>query len=472
MSVSTPITAAPPSMVLSQFVDRLKEKTIARIGPSCKHLIEDHFETIVSAAFKELGLSYELRSRINPKLKAETMEQIENEVAQSIVHVRNVKKTLSGREITAIPDCPSAPLKQGAWFSRQIKENLHDPKQIPVIQEKLKGIHLNSKVSFEDIPCSNDLQQDKLNPQVIHSLEYLSKSVAYHICPSTKEISLSVLVDGEMKFVTYSIEEIPLWMGITAYGLKPNDENAPPILLFCGTTPYPSGRGAGMTLVADLDPSGIGYQLFQRGSPSIEHWLQTNTKKKNAIVTGHSLGGALATYATVYHSKHVSQCVTFNGTAVSYLVEPTWKNLVNKPEIHNLIHPDDFIPKLGPIRLGQDYLVLTNHRKEVAKMGFFAKRPVIHITPLFDRSFILVKHQVKTGLPNMVWEGLLAPIYFIGISILYLKRWVFGYSFAPYWSYVLGPPLFIVEQFAELILRISSATLHLFVGNRPRTAPA
>lgn len=79
---------------------------------------------------------------------------------------------------------------------------------------------------------------------------------------------------------------------LVAYGLRPANDLASPLLLFKGTT-YPTDEGALLSLMTDVNPLGaVGSYGFWLGKDRIQSWIDKQTAK--VIVYGKSLGGALA----------------------------------------------------------------------------------------------------------------------------------------------------------------------------------
>jgi hypothetical protein len=129
-------------------------------------------------------------------------------------------------------------------------------------------------------------------------------------------LEIPILKNNVWKLFKYEVTEIhltPSWMGspIVAFGLKSEDAEAEPILLFKGTT-YPSDKGAFLSLLTDFNPLGsVGSYAFYIGKEKIETWLKKNCVSKKALVFGKSLGGALAGKCVLNFSSKISKVMTY-----------------------------------------------------------------------------------------------------------------------------------------------------------------
>lgn len=104
-----------------------------------------------------------------------------------------------------------------------------------------------------------------------------------------------------------------------------------PIVSFRGTVPTKVE-----TIIADLDPTGIGMYQFNPNRPMIEGQMQAAATHGKVISAGHSLGGALAQIAAATFAGCVSRIVTFQAPGVS-------REMAQKLVDHNEQNPDDAI---------------------------------------------------------------------------------------------------------------------------------
>ncbi|WP_158627391.1 alpha/beta fold hydrolase [Corallococcus sp. AB045] len=97
--------------------------------------------------------------------------------------------------------------------------------------------------------------------------------------------------------------------GVFAYWLQPSRGNHP-IIAVRGTE-FEMAPDA----VADMDPAGVGATAFKQ-TRSLFQTLLTRIGRKDIVVVGHSLGGAMAQRVAVDFGDSVLQVVTFNSPGV------------------------------------------------------------------------------------------------------------------------------------------------------------
>lgn len=328
------------------------------------------------------------------------------------------------------PDQPTIPKEYArrAMFSPTIVEKYLEPakkKNIEICLEQIEKI--NQKVTHFQNPDPN------LDPKKIFALELISKHLAYYN-PKNHEI---IKIPFEGRLIEYVVEEIPLWMGMHAYGFKPanTQEKAPPILVFSGTRLGFAARSSLATITADLDPRGVGYIAYSNGKTKISNWL--SKVNGNAIVTGHSLGGALARYAAIDNPNHVYGAFTFSSPGISSTYAKKWKLLkkdktLKCPVLYNFSHIKDTVPTLGHSYVGKNYQVICVVEKTAGKT-FSAKRK-IHYKKLFGRPIALFcKIHPKKSL-SVAMQRILSVIPFLFcLAMLYLSRLFCGiYKSTPF----------------------------------------
>lgn len=111
----------------------------------------------------------------------------------------------------------------------------------------------------------------------------------------------------------------------------PTQGGKPPIVAFRGTVPSKV-----QTLIADVDPSGIGMYQFNPNRALIEGQMQAAAAHGKVISSGHSLGGALAQIAAASYPDMVGRIVTFQAPGVS-------REMAQKIVDHNEQNPDEAI---------------------------------------------------------------------------------------------------------------------------------
>ena len=92
----------------------------------------------------------------------------------------------------------------------------------------------------------------------------------------------------------------------------PTQSGKPPIVAFRGTVPSKV-----QTLIADVDPTGIGMYQFNPNKALIDGQMAAAHAAGPIISAGHSLGGALAQIAAANFPDRVGRIVTFQAPGVS-----------------------------------------------------------------------------------------------------------------------------------------------------------
>jgi hypothetical protein len=129
-------------------------------------------------------------------------------------------------------------------------------------------------------------------------------------------------------------EAMPIIRGVHEFVMRtfvPLHAGKPPIVAFRGTVPSKI-----QTVIADLDPSGIGIYQFNPNRALIDGQMAAAATHGPIISAGHSLGGALAQIAAAAFPDRVGRIVTFQAPGVS---RETAKKIVD----YNAAHPDEAI---------------------------------------------------------------------------------------------------------------------------------
>ena len=321
-----------------------------------------------------------------------------------------------------------------AIFSTSILEKHLEPKYKAYVQAQLK---MATKVSHV---AKFFFEEDKhFNPQKKLMLELIARKLVYYNPKEGERFHFPY----EGKMIEYQADVIPLWMGINAYGFKPVDPNekSPPILAFTGTRPNPSTSASLPTIVADFDPRGVGYIAYANGKAEITKWLSKT--KGDVLLTGHSLGGALARYAAIDHSDLVDGAYTFAAPGISIKhgkkLEQIKKDPAKKqPHFYNFNHSEDPIPTFGQSFGKDNYEAICAVEKTVDK-ELAAKRK-IHQKRLFGRKIVLLcKKEPRKSLSVMMQRALFVIPFIFLMAVLLISRALFGvHSSKPYVSF-FGP---------------------------------
>lgn len=172
-------------------------------------------------------------------------------------------------------------------------------------------------------------------------------------------LSVPQEVEGIWKLVDYKVEKIfltPDLLGspITAFGLTPLKEKAPPLLLFKGTT-IPTDHGAALSVLTDLNPFGsVGAYTFRLGKDNLRTWLEKENAKTGlkAQVFGQSLGGALTLHAAVNFPFLIETASAYAPPALLPYEIRQWNRLaregsVQLPQVSIFYQENDIVPLTG-----------------------------------------------------------------------------------------------------------------------------
>jgi hypothetical protein len=127
---------------------------------------------------------------------------------------------------------------------------------------------------------------------------------------------------------------MPIIRGVHEFVMRtflPAEAGKSPVVAFRGTVPSKV-----QTVIADLDPSGIGMYQFNPNRALIDGQTQAACTHGQIVSAGHSLGGALAQIAAATFPDRCSGIVTFQAPGVS-------KEMAKKLVEYNEEHPDHAI---------------------------------------------------------------------------------------------------------------------------------
>ena len=214
------------------------------------------------------------------------------------------------------------------------------------------------------------------------------------------------LDDNDRAFLAANgYDALPIIRGAHEFVMRtfvPTEAGKPPIVAFRGTVPSKV-----QTLIADLDPSGIGMYQFNPNRALIQAQMQAAATHGKVVSSGHSLGGALAQIAAATFPDLVERIVTFQAPGVS-------KETAHALEKYNAEHPDDAIEsshhrvKGDLVPMGGEALtpgVIHNH--EMKGGNAFQRNPLAKHTALpLAQEEIAQGHDVPIhGDRDMVYTG-------------------------------------------------------------------
>lgn len=385
-----------------------------------------HWDTVKKYAFHKVGRDCEKEVKL--VVAHQIFEKYQRIISKLFMELTTERAFVK----PARPHIPKG-LSRLAIISSSILVEYLEPKYKANVQNLLhqvQKVKLAVKEFFDKDP---HIDLDKIT-----TLELLAKKLAY-LNPKSGE-RFQFPYEGRM--VEYEATELHLWMGMNAYGFKPVDENekAPPVLVFSGTRVSLAQRGSLATVTADFDPRGVGFIAYKSGQKVISDWLKQT--KGSALLTGHSLGGALARYAAIDNADLVKGAYTFSAPGISVKYGKKWEALnqsgQTKPFLYNFNHIEDKIPTLGQYEVGDNFQVITKVEKTV-NQGLLVQRS-IHNKRLFGKDIsLLCKMHAKRSMPVWMQRALTIIPFIFFITTCFVNRALFGiYTSRPYVS-LFGP---------------------------------
>ncbi len=159
---------------------------------------------------------------------------------------------------------------------------------------------------------------------------------------------IPILSHGVCRRVEYKIHVMPLSLTslsspMTALGLTPlNDAEAPPMLVYIGTT-YPAGEGFATTVLADFTPNhSVGEAVYKCNQTQIDAWLKDKT---GVHAIGASLGGALALHTLRHHADKLNRLDAYNPPG---LYENCWQKKIDTTcKVNIYRQAGDLVSELG-----------------------------------------------------------------------------------------------------------------------------
>ena len=247
------------------------------------------------------------------------------------------------RSVLVSPDSPWTPnICPTTNIQRLVTATLRG--SLPTTSELLQESELLQAIAWKNNPAimqevrqtvknliqniCQEVQAKNLTPeQSFHMEAIIGDFLALYpyLHPEQNEaIAVPLYKDHAWHIVHYRTEKLsltPKWMGspLAAYGLVPESQNQPPLLLFKGTT-YPTDNGFFLSLITDLNPfASVGALGFQFGKETLSSWLyeKTQTSGQRALVYGKSLGGAHACRSAIYFPDYVEKVMAYGAPGFS-----------------------------------------------------------------------------------------------------------------------------------------------------------
>lgn len=284
------------------------------------------------------------------------------------------------------------------YYLAQAKElhSKHIEETCAVLEQMHEYVHALSHVSIDPSIRDTTIQR-------VAMAEILAKVLAYRKLSNGDEIPIAYHIGDDVHGVaTYTVDKLYLDNGHYAYGLHATDADGqplPPFVIFRGTVPYPSAEGALETLLADLSPEGIGWRVFSSGRQVLTSWLQEHTTAdRKAIVIGHSLAGALATYTTVHLNDLVHKTYCFGRPGINKQTAEAWRALEDRPKLRVFNDAWDVIPYFGGRVIGDVFIVKSDEALGSLSWPLQAHNRLIFNTPGWEL------HRINTDEENESWR--------------------------------------------------------------------
>lgn len=203
---------------------------------------------------------------------------------------------------------------------------------------------------FRGLFAGNNTEEDI--PASHINYEYIAHHLAYQGADYIKNDAKAQEILDKMGYRSdnYGFKKGP--KGFQALLLHPKAEGGTPVLALRGT----ADAGGFST---DLDLRAVGRSQFRKNREAIEECL--NIAGGKVVVTGHSLGGAMAQHVAANFTGQISDVVTFQSPGVDLITKDKYKeNLAGMdesehPDVTHHIANNDFVDKAGDFNLAGDY---------------------------------------------------------------------------------------------------------------------
>lgn len=278
------------------------------------------------------------------------------------------------------------------------------PQPAPITDAQAAPARAPQAASFAELTGQPAVAGDRADPatsaeQPLANTDALIEQLAHGMV--AKELDAR----DEQFLAVNGYQAMPIIRGVHEFVMRtflPTQSGKPPVVAFRGTVPTKI-----QTVIADLDPSGIGMYQFNPNRALIDGQIAAAAAHGPIVSSGHSLGGALAQIAAATFPDRVGRIVTFQAPGVS-------RDLVKQLETYNAEHPDHAIEsshhrvKGDLVPLGGQALtpgVIHNH--QMTDGNLFQRNPIAKHTsmPLADEELAAGhdvpihddRHMVETG---------------------------------------------------------------------------
>lgn len=224
----------------------------------------------------------------------------------------------------------------------------------------------SGKVKFLEIKAVVGSVADEI-PAEHASYEIMAHHMAYLTKGELAKKSANLTLLEQWGYKLDKINEYKGKFGFFAMVFLPEkDDGSPPVVAFRGTE--------GLADIAtDLDNKGPGFNQYYLNKKLIATIFSNLSSK--AVATGHSLGGALAQYATVDFANAIKETITFQSPAVDPLTALRFKTVDEniRPEVTHHLANNDVVDLSGVQHLDGSFFIhhLENYLNPLAAHGAF-----------------------------------------------------------------------------------------------------
>lgn len=350
------------------------------------------------------------------------------------LHVKKVTETLFVQSTPSLKELSSFPP-----LSDRVKKLIVNPRtpwqpqididKLSILQRSIFQLVRGETLSLDQLPQKKELlmavvaKQDqdilgearKLVQQLLidvhaHLLQEKNKEKIFHLEAIVAELlsfypflhplencylQVPILdASSKWKLVRYTVKTIPLTQEslgsqMTAYGLVAED--APPLLLFKGTT-YPADKGFALSVLTDLNPiHSVGGWAHHRAKTPLTTWFEANTQSQKARVFGKSLGGSLSLLTAIQWPEKIETVTTYGAPGLRPVDNQQLQTLKEQgrlPKIQAFCQEGDPVPYTDAAApSGIDYyLVLGNKelqgpRAHAEMYTLHAQSAILHLDP-------------------------------------------------------------------------------------------
>lgn len=227
-----------------------------------------------------------------------------------------------------------------------------------------------------------------------------------------------------------------------------------PTYLFHGTLCWNQASAAGLTIIDDFNPLGIGEQIRRSARKRLAGELSRDQELygEKAIILGQSLGGVLATALTVDLPSLVQFSLSFSSPRSSSRLKRRWQKISSPPPIYHFI--GRFSGRADPVTwFGEEWIGEVYEIEE--------RRALLgHIWPLGLTLYFSLSFK-ETQRSTLIWriaqKIAASAIFSILHPLFLLKRLLFGWQEGGVWrGGAIGAALHYLKRSKKPLVRLFS----------------